>query len=276
MDAPHMKRATFATVLVFLLSACAATRDATRPPVPRHPLTRWHKVFWGGTPWRLTPDGVEVKGVGLLRTPGRPRTATWIWETYRKPIDHWSRHYRVPAELIIATIATEAVPRPGAPAYTRSPESLRREHGFVSVARTPNLIAVGLMQTTVATARAVMGREGVPARRVDTQWLMVPGNAIRAGTAYLALQARGEMCNLATMLDPPVAVAAYHAGGVYRMGGRSNRWKMKQYPARTGRHIDRAIAYFNDAVAVLEHHRWRPAYGYRDYVYHLPPWPRGG
>ncbi len=272
-----MRRAILGITLgLVFLAGCAGTRGMTRPPVPKHPLTRWHKVFRGGTPWRLTADGVEIKGVGIPRTPGKPKTTTWIWETYHTSIDRWSRHYGVPAELVIAVIATEAVPRPGAPAYTRSPESLRRESGFVSSARTPHLLAVGLMQTTLATARAVMAREGVPASEVDAQWLMVPSHAIRVGTAYLALQARGEMCNLATMLDPPVAIAAYHAGGVYRMGGRKNLWKMRQYPARTGRHIDRAVAYFNDAVAALEHHRWQPSFGYRDFVYHLPPWPGRG
>ncbi len=265
-----------AIVSALFLVACAGTRATSPPPVPRHPLTRWHKVFRGGTPWRLTAKGVEIKGIGLPRTPGKPKTVSWIWETYHDAIDRWSRHYGVPAELVIAVIATEAVPARGSPAFTRSPESLRRESGFVSVARTPHLLAAGLMQTTIATARAVMERDGVPARRIDDRWLFNPGNAIRAGTAYLARQARGEMCNLATMFDPPVAIAAYHAGGVYRMGGRKNLWKMRQFPPRTGRHLDRAIAYFNDAVAALEHHSLQPGFGYRRYVYHPPAWPRRG
>jgi soluble lytic murein transglycosylase-like protein len=119
------------------------------------------------------------------------------------------------------------------------------------------------MQVTVATARAVMRREGIASRQIDDHWLAVPGNGIRAGTAYLALQAEGELCNIATMFDPPVAFAAYNAGGVYRMGGRKNRWKMKQYPARSGKHIDRAVKYFNDAVAALKHHSLPPSNGYQ-------------
>lgn len=264
-------------ILVFalnLISGCASHRVDTSPPLPRHPLTRWHKVFRGGTPWRLTADGVELKGDGLERTPGNPRTVTWIWETYNSPINRWSEYYRVPAELIVAVIATEATPAPGAPAYSRDAASLRREKGFVSVARTPHLLAVGLMQITVATARAVLAREGVAEDSVDDQWLVDPDNGIRAGTAYIALQARGELCNIATMLDPPVAIAAYHAGGVYRMGGSKNRWKMRQYPRRTGQHVDRAIKFFNDAVAAMKHHRLVPALGYQNYVQDLPKWPR--
>ncbi len=272
-----MRNAQVLIVTLLLgLVACAGPRTESRPSVPRHPLTRWHKVFRGGTPWRLTADGVEIKGIGVPRTPGKPRTVTWIWETYHQAIDRWSAHYAVPAELIVAIIATEAVPARGAPGYTRSPESLRREGGYVSVARTPHLLAAGLMQTTIATARAVMEREGVAPARIDDRWLFDPDHAIRAGTAYVALQARGEMCNLATMLDPPVAVAAYHAGGVFRMGGRNNIWKMRQYPRRTGRHLDRAMAFFNDAVAALEHHPVQPTFTYRWFVRHPPPWPRHG
>ena len=269
-----MNRLLLICLSLLLSIGCAPPRVGTDPPLARHPLTRWHKVYRGGKPWRLTSIGVETKGGGIERTPGKPRTVTWIWETYYAPIDRWSNHYQVPAELIVATIATEAAPRSGAPGYTRDPASIRREKGFVSIRRTPQLLAVGLMQTTLATARAALAREGVSAREIDDQWLLNPDNAIRAGTAYLALQAAGKLCNIATMLDPPVVFAAYNAGGVYRMGGWSNRWKMRQYPHRTGAHVDRAIRFFNDSVAALRHHSLVPGFGFRDYVYQLPEWPR--
>lgn len=217
--------------------------------------------------------GIETKGTGIERTKGPPRTATWIWETHHPSINRWSAHYGVPAELLIAVIATESAPARGAAGHTRDPRSLRRESGFVSLARTPGRLAVGLMQVTVGTARAVLKPEGLGADQIDDQWLMVPENGIRAGAAVLAWQARGRFCNIATLFDPPVAIAAYHAGGLYRMGGWNNRWKMRQYPHRTGRHVDRAIRFFNDAVAVLRDHPVQSVFSYRDYVFHPPKWP---
>lgn len=253
-------------------SACAGLQGRADPPVPRHPFTRWHKSFHFATPWRLAAQGVEIKHSGLERTDGKPRTVTWIWETWNKSINRWSEYYHVPAELVIALIATESAPARGQPFYTRDSRSIRREDGFVSLSRTPQRLAVGLTQISVATARATLALEGVPETQVDDQWLMNGDNGIRAGTALLSRQARGELCNIATLFDPPVALAAYNAGGMYRMGGWSNRWKMRQYPFRTGKHVDRGIRFFNDAVLLLRTHRIAPRYGYRAYVYNPPRW----
>lgn len=265
-------------LIIFVLglnTGCAMLGGRGDPPVPRHPFTRYHKSFHFATPWRLTAMGVEIKRSGIERTEGKPRTVSWIWETYSSSINRWSDHYQVPAELLIALIATESGPAKGQPFYTRDPRSLRKESGYVSLSRTPHRLAVGLTQMTVATARAVLERDGVDPATIDDQWLMKADNGIRAGAALLARQARGELCNIATLLDPPVALAAYNAGGMYRMGGLNNRWKMRQYPARSGRHVDRGIRFFNDAVVVLRTHRIAPRYGYRTYVYNPPRWPKG-
>jgi hypothetical protein len=265
-------RILFFCAVLLTLVGCAPPRVGSDPPVPRHPFTRWHRAYYWATPWRLTSAGVEIKGSGIERSAGRPKTVTWIWETYHESINRWSGYYQVPAELIVAVIATESAPARGEPPYTRDPKSLRRERGFRSLTATPHQLAVGLMQVTVGTARAVMSREGIPADQVDDRWLMIPDNAIRAGTALIARQARGDFSNVATLYDPPVAIAAFHAGGLYHMGGWKNRWKMRQYPPRTGRHLDRAVRYFNDAVAVLRNHRIAPVIGYREYVYNPPEW----
>jgi hypothetical protein len=260
--------------LILSVGTGCARRTAGDPPVPRHELTRYHKAFALGKPWRLTSRGVELKGAGIERTAGSPKTATWIWETWHDSIDRWSAHYGVPAELVIAVIATESAPARGAPGHTRDPASVRRERQFVSVSSTPQYITVGLMQTSVYIARAALADSGIDKSRIDDRWLKDPDNAIRAGTALIAWQARGKFSNVATLFDPPVVLAAYNAGGLYRMGGHSNRWKMRQYPAKTGRHVDRGIRYFNDAVEVLRTHSIRPKYGYRDFVYHPPEWPQ--
>lgn len=256
-------------LLLTLLSGCAGLR-ASDPRVPWHPFTRFHKPFFMAEGWKLTPLGVQMRWGGIERTEGKPRTVTWIWENHFTSINRWANHYKVPAELIIALIATESAPARGAPFYTRDPRSLRREKGFSSLGRTPGRISVGLTQITIATARATLALEGIESTLVDDGFLMNPDNGIRAGTALVARQARGELCNIATLLDPPVVFAAYNAGGMYRMGGFKNRWKMKQFPLRTGVHVDRGIKYLNDAIAVLRTHRYAPSYGWKHYVYNPP------
>lgn len=188
--------------------------------------------------WRLTPKGVAIDGYGIERTRGRPATATRIWETYGDQINDVARKTRVPCELILATICTES--------YGRS-DVIRLEPGYKSDTETPHRISVGLMQTLISTAQSTMKMS------FDRNWLLDSYNSILAGASYMAEQARK------TNFDPPLVAAAYNAGGLYDQNGRSNRWKLRQYPIGTGKHCDRFIQFFNDGVFVLSTHSKRAA-----------------
>jgi hypothetical protein len=199
-------------------------------------LTEFHG-FQDSIRWRLVPEGVELEGSGLERTRGEPLTVTRIWEQYSTHINRTARERRVPCALIIATIATES---------GGNAQAIRLEPGYVADEVTPQKISVGLMQTLIRTAREAIQMN------VNRGWLLEPGNAIEAGTAYISQQARK------TLLDPPLVACAYNAGGLYHQTGRENRWKLRQYPIGTGKHADRFIRFFNDACFVLSRHSIRP------------------
>lgn len=195
-------------------------------------LTGYHSAFSGGVEWRLVPHGIEVKGSGVPRTPGEPATVARVWKNFGESIQRWSDELVVPVELIVATICTET----GGMA-----SSVRKEPGYISDNKTPSKISAGLMQTLISTAR-----ESTGIRRLDRNWLLVPDNAIMAGTSYIKRQFA------VTGFDPPKVACAYNAGGVYRQGGPDNRWKMRQYPIGTGKHCDRFVRWFNDFYFLIE------------------------
>ena len=185
----------------------------------------------GGVSWRLTADGVSINGAPPTGTSGRPETVTRIVEQYGDSIQRWAEHYQVPAELIVATIATESKGNPSA--YRLEPD---------------DRFSAGLMQTLQGTATDALRTE-VDAGQIDKDWLMQPDNSIRAGTAYIARQFR------LTGFDPPLVAAAYNAGSVRPdtpKFGR-NRWNLEAYDGGKDQresldgHIDRYVAWFNDS-----------------------------
>ena len=175
--------------------------------------------------WRIEPIGLKVGGF-IDVTGDNAARAGKIWGTYKAQIMSAAKRFDVPAELIIATIATES---------GGNSKALRKEPKYSSDTKTPHQVSAGLMQTLISTAQMVM-----PGVRVTREWLFDPQNSIDAGTAYIAQQADK------TDLDPPKVAAAYNAGGVYLQKGVQNRWKMRQYPIGTGKHVDRFVRYFND------------------------------
>ena len=203
-------------------------------------LTEWHPGPFGGVRWRLSAAGVEVEGTGVERTREQPITATRIWERWSEPINRLARAYRVPCALIVGTICIES---------RGQEDAVRQEPGYVSDEETPAKVSAGLMQTLIKTARDTLQMS------VDRNWLLKGENSIQAGTCYIAEQSRF------TKLDPPLAGAAYNAGGLYAQNGAQNRWKLKQYPIGTGQYLDYFIPFFNDAVAVLAGHATRPSVG---------------
>ncbi len=199
-------------------------------------LTEFHGIE-DSVRWRVTREGVEIEGTGVERTKGAPTTVTSVWERYSREINDASRNTRVPCALVVATICTES----GGKA-----DAFRHEPGYVSDEKTPHKVSIGLTQTLISTARDVMQMS------LDGDWLLVPANAITAGTNYIAKQAD------LTALDPPLVAAAYNAGDLYPQTGSQNRWKVRQYPIGTGQHCDRFVRFFNDAVFVLASHATRP------------------
>lgn len=187
-----------------------------------------HNIF-DSVKWRLTTKGIEVEG-RIPRTPGYPATVSRIWKSYRNEILDSATEFNVPVELIIATIATESRGKPNA---------YREEPGFKSVGQTPHRVSIGLMQTLVSTAQ--MWRPSLKG-----QELREPAISIKAGTYYIAHQ-RGV-----TNFDPPLVGAAYNAGGVYHQKSEGNRWKTRQFPIGTSKHVDRFVEWYNDAFALFE------------------------
>ncbi|MDX2646224.1 transglycosylase SLT domain-containing protein [Streptomyces sp. PA03-1a] len=214
-------------------------------------LSEYHG-FADSVRWRLVPEGVQIEGTGVERSKGRPASVTRVWKDYEPAIDEASRNHRVPVELIIATICTES---------GGHPDAVRLEPGYASDERTPNKVSVGLTQTLISTARDTMRLS------LGRDWLLVPGNAITAGTAYMALQARQ------TALDPPLVAAAYNAGRLAHQTGARNRWKLRQYPMGTGEHVDRFVRFVNDAVAMLAEHGARPSLTLASLLGDSPPRP---
>ncbi len=193
-------------------------------------LATSHSRFHGSISWQVDRRGVLIDGE-VQRTRGEPATVRRVWRDFGPAISKAAGEFLVPAELIVATICTES----------RGNTAARREEpGFTSDTATPHRVSTGLMQTLISTASATLGKPDV-----TSAWLCVPENSIRAGTAYIRQQ------QPKTHYDPPVVACAYNAGGVYQQQGSANRWKMRQYPIGTGKHADRFVQWFGDAVEVF-------------------------
>lgn len=195
--------------------------------VPIQSLMIPHNDF-GGVPWQLNRDGLVVGG-RLDRSPGALVTVPRVWKAFGAAICASARQYKVPVELIVATICTETSGRE---------DAVRTEPGWTSDEQTPHRVSTGLMQTLISTARSATGNQSL------TRDDLKKGNvSIDAGTAYIDRQ------RTHTRLDPPQVACAYNAGGLYANDGSANRWKLRQYPIGTGAHADRFAMWFNDCFA---------------------------
>ena len=183
--------------------------------------------------WRLDKKGILIDGSDKLETfGGEPATVRKIWQNFGMFVDEWSKGLGVPAELIVATIATE----------TRGdPKAVREEPGYKSDEETPHKVSPGLMQTLISTARAALGDD-----TINRGWLLEPNNSIRAGTAYIAQQWR------VTHFDPPKVACAYNAGSIFFNNSPDNRWKMRQFPINSSEHADRFVKWFNECFIMFE------------------------
>ncbi|MFM8297977.1 MAG: transglycosylase SLT domain-containing protein [Microcystis aeruginosa] len=210
-----------------------------------NPLENFHRAFPNSVRWRLAEDGVEIEGSGIERTSGQPATTTKIWNNFSDEINQWSKHFNVPAVIIIATIATES---------NGKADAIRKEPGYVSDSITPHLISVGLMQTLISTARGTLHNS-----TIDRDDLKNASISIKAGTSFIADQ------RLKTLLDPPKVACAYNAGSLFENKNPNNRWRMRQFPIGTSAHCDRFIKFFNDAVFVLQGTTTTVSVGYQQF-----------
>jgi len=181
-----------------------------------------HSLF-GGCNWQLTADGLVVDG-RLERTDGALVTVPRVWRDFGVEIRRAADEFRVPVELIVATICTESSGDRNVPS--------RRESG--------GRMSVGLMQTLIGTAHDML-----PNEVMDEVTLKDPLTSIRAGTAYINNELR------VTALDPPLVACAYNAGDLYINESSSNRWKLRQYPIGSSEHADRFVRWFNDCFATF-------------------------
>jgi hypothetical protein len=194
-------------------------------------LTTNH-AFKDSVEWLLGPQGIVIGGGEPETTGGEPKTVREVWQRYGDPIEEWAAKFGVPVEIIIAMICTET---------SGDSRATREEPGYISDAKTPGKVSVGLMQTLITTAREALGEDDI-----DRDWLLEPGNSIWAGTAYITKQWK------ITHFDPPKVACAYNAGNVLYNESAGNRWKMKQYPIGSSAHADRFVKWFNDCFIMFE------------------------
>jgi hypothetical protein len=64
-----------------------------------------------------------------------------------------------------------------------------------------------------------------------------------------------------TGYDPPLVAAKYNAGSLIANNSPQNRWRLRMFPIGTSKHVDRFIAFFNDACFMLATHPIRPSLG---------------
>lgn len=212
------------------LAAPAVQRTVAPPapapaptPMPEPPSARgFRRAFPGGIGWRTTPAGVLIEGEPEpVGTVGAPNTVRRIWRDFGPLILKASAEFGVPAELIVATIATESRGNPNA---VRTEPDGRK--------------SVGLMQTLLGTAAEVLGRP------VTEEELRDPAVSIEAGARYIRQQ------RARTEFEPPLVAAAYNAGSIRESA--ANRWRL----ASTPEHIDRFVKFYNDAVRVAKEDGW--------------------
>lgn len=203
-------------------------------------LSDWHHYGSGSIHWRVTDQGVEIRGKGRPATAASRKQVQRIWTAYEQPIRAASEQHQVPIPVILATIATES--SGNADAYRYEPAFYRRylkdkapwtQNPYYG---DPERISAsyGLMQIMYTTAYNA-GFRGKPEDLYD------PATGIDAGTAYIASAPQRRQ----HQWDPPKIACAYNAGSVRPT--KKNAWGMHYHPG----HLDRWIPAYNSAVALV-------------------------
>lgn len=200
----------------------------------------WHNYGDGKIWWRLTKQGVEIKGKGLIKEDKYTKRAADIWRKYEPMITAASKKYGAPIPAIIATISTESSGNPKAYRYeplfyTRYIKD-QKEWKESPYHDYPRRIAAsyGLVQIMYTTAYNSAGFRGKPEDLYD------PAANINAGVAYIASAYQVKQHGW----DPPKIACAYNAGSV--RATKANDWGMYHHPD----HLERWIPAYNGAIEV--------------------------
>ncbi len=216
-----------------LPKAPPAPAPSPAAPVPADAPEFWQHVaglrsfhqYENGIRWRLGPSGIELEGAVIEGHKVDSRVIQDVWDRYGVIMERWSTQYGVPFEIIMTTICVESKGN----------------------ARARNNKNYGMMQILVPTARSALNDQSL-----TKESLYDPETAIRAGTAYMALQQRS------TLYDPPKVAAAYNAGS---LRSAANPWGMRQY----GPHLDKTVLWFNAVLAFVASKSEVPPVSFADY-----------
>jgi soluble lytic murein transglycosylase-like protein len=202
-------------------------------PVPAGAPAFWQDVpdlrdyhqYENGLRWRLGPSGIQLESTVIEGNKVDRQIIQQVWDDYGDTMEQWSTHYGVPIEIVMTTVCVESKGN----------------------ARATNAKNFGLMQILVPTARNALNDQSI-----TEDSLYDPEIAIKAGTAYIALQANQ------TKYDPPKVAAAYNAGS---LRSADNPWGMKQY----GPHLDKTVMWFNEVLAFVAIKNEVPPVSFADY-----------
>ena len=204
-------------------SVANAVVSAAGPGIP--PELAVDHSFHDGVVWRLAADGIHIGGQAPELDPHNPQALNAFLANFQPACEDAARQFSVPIELIAATAMTES---------SGNPNAIRQEPGYQNDDSTPAKISAGLMQTLIATAR-----DALRDKTIDRNFLLVPGNSLKAGAATIASRAK------MTGFDPPKVACAYNAGSLLLDPSPGNRWRMRQFPIGTSQHADRFVKWFN-------------------------------
>ena len=200
----------------------------------------WHNYQDGKIWWRVTAQGIEIKGQGVTKDAKFTKKAGEIWQAHQSALSTAAKKHGVPIPAIIATISTES--SGNAKAYRYEPlfytryiknQAQWKNNPYYNA---PRRIAAsyGLVQIMYTTAYAV-GFRGAPEDLYD------PAISIDVGAAYIASSFQVKNHHW----DPPKIACAYNAGSVRPT--TKNDWGIHHHPG----HLDRWVPSFNGAVDVI-------------------------
>lgn len=197
--------------------------------------------------WRpREDDSIEVEGMGVPRTSGRPMTVTANWLDYRGDLLYAAERFGLPPLHLLGVLLVEAWPP--VRGFHRDPRNVREEPGYASDEATPKKISSGLMHTLLSTAAEMCEEYGLfGGERQTRQDLWTPHRSIVIGAAYCRWIV-DHLCG--GEYDPMLVQAAYNRGKVRYSErdarGDNNAFRLAVFDA--DRHM-RFIRFVNDAVA---------------------------